>query len=230
MTDTERLERRLAGVERVLLEDERPFDDIAEVAALDEDVTQFEARLEAHDRRIAEVEGSMQATSGFVDNVRHVNDDVERRANAALAAVDRLERRLDEFETRLEASPPELDQPVEGRVSVSAAPAGERGSGPEERTGVPDSRGAPRSTNASETGDGLSDPSAADRTVAAIFEGDGTDVESTTQADGTVDRGDEYGGGREREDENGNGNGGEQDGNSSSKPSTVLERLAARLP
>ncbi|MFC7213639.1 hypothetical protein ACFQO4_06025 [Saliphagus sp. GCM10025334] len=226
MTDTERLERRLAGVERALLEDERPFDDIAEVAALDEDVTQFEARLEAHDRRIAEVEGSVQATSGFVDNVRHVNDDVERRANAALAAVDRLERRLDDLETGLEASPPELDQPGDGRVSGSVASVSERGSGPDKQTGVPDSGGTPRSTDASETSDGLNDLVAADRTVAAIFEGDGTDAESMTPADGTVDKGGEYGGGREREDENG----GDQDGNSNSNPSTVLERLAARLP
>ncbi|MFC7231720.1 hypothetical protein ACFQMM_10450 [Saliphagus sp. GCM10025308] len=223
MTDTERLERRLAGVERALLEDERPFDDLAEVAALGTDVAEFEDRLEAHDRRIAEVEGSVQATSGFVDNVRHVNDDVERRANVALAAVDRLERR-DDLETRIEASPPEPDQPGEECVSGSAAPVSERGSGLEERTGVPDSRGAPRSVDASETSDGLSDPAAADRTVAAIFEGDGTDAESTTPADGAGDRGDEYDGERERERKH------EHGGDSSSNSPTVLERLAAHLP
>ncbi|MFB6114039.1 MAG: hypothetical protein ABEJ58_08060 [Halodesulfurarchaeum sp.] len=43
------------------------------------------------EERIGELEAGLQAVRGYVGNIDHVNETVERRANAALAAVERLE-------------------------------------------------------------------------------------------------------------------------------------------
>ncbi|MFW6003997.1 MAG: DUF7310 family coiled-coil domain-containing protein [Halodesulfurarchaeum sp.] len=48
-------------------------------------------RVEALEAEIAELEAGLQALRGYVGNVDHVNETVERRANAAIAAVERLE-------------------------------------------------------------------------------------------------------------------------------------------
>lgn len=50
-----------------------------------------ESRLAAVEAELAELEAGLQAVRGYVGNIDHVNESVERRANAALAAVDRLE-------------------------------------------------------------------------------------------------------------------------------------------
>jgi chromosome segregation ATPase len=93
--DREDLADRLAAVERSLTEgdvDHSPVaDDAAVVARLDE----LEDRAAALDERLAEVESAVQALRGYVGGVESVNEDVERRANAAVARVERLEDRLD---------------------------------------------------------------------------------------------------------------------------------------
>lgn len=94
--DREDFADRLAAVERRLTDGEtdcRPLaDDAALVARLDE--------LEDHaadlDDRLAAVESAVQALRGYVGSVERVDEDVERRANAAVARVERLEERLDE--------------------------------------------------------------------------------------------------------------------------------------
>ena len=102
MSDIDRIEQRLAAVERVVVDDERTFDDIAELAALSDAVERLEKRLEDHERRIAEINGATQSVEGFVNNVERVNANVEQQANVALATVDRLEKRVDELERELE--------------------------------------------------------------------------------------------------------------------------------
>ncbi|MFP8888201.1 hypothetical protein ACLI4U_00305 [Natrialbaceae archaeon A-CW2] len=102
MSDIDRIEHRLAAVERVVVDDERTFDDIAHLAALSDAVERLEERLEDHERRIAEIDGKNQSVEGYVNNVERINENVEQQANVALATVDRLEKRVDELAAHLE--------------------------------------------------------------------------------------------------------------------------------
>lgn len=98
MTDFERLERRLAAVERTLTDSERPVSDIPDQAAIADDIERIDQRIDDLVTRIATLEGSTQALRGYVGNVRSVNEAVEQRADAAVATVDRLERRVEALE------------------------------------------------------------------------------------------------------------------------------------
>ena len=55
------------------------------------DRTELLERIETLESTVADLEAGLQAVRGYVGTVEHVNDTVERRANAALAAVERLE-------------------------------------------------------------------------------------------------------------------------------------------
>lgn len=94
MTDQDRLERRLSAVERSLTGDEQTLDALVEGGELQGRVEGLEAELAAAEERIAELEAATQALRGYVGNVRSVNEDVAQRADAALAAVDRLEEQI----------------------------------------------------------------------------------------------------------------------------------------
>ncbi|MBS3759872.1 DUF7310 family coiled-coil domain-containing protein [Halodesulfurarchaeum sp.] len=48
-------------------------------------------RIETLESTVAELEAGLKAVRGYVGTVEHVNETVERRADAALAAVERLE-------------------------------------------------------------------------------------------------------------------------------------------
>ena len=98
MSEFARLERRLAAVERALTESDRPVSDLPDHAAIANDIDRLDGRIDDLVARLAEVEGSAQALCGYVGNVRSVNEGVERRADSAVATVDRLERRVEELE------------------------------------------------------------------------------------------------------------------------------------
>ena len=98
MTDPDVLERRLAAVERTLVDGDCPPESLPEAGTVAEDIDRLDARLEDVETRVAELEGATEALRGYVGNVRSVNEDVERRADAAVATVDRLERRVSELE------------------------------------------------------------------------------------------------------------------------------------
>jgi len=95
MTDDEAIERRLSAVERAVTgaggaDSDGTVDDRAP-GRLDD----IESRVEDIEETVADLEAATRALRGYVGNVRSVNRDVERRAESALAAVDRLESRLD---------------------------------------------------------------------------------------------------------------------------------------
>lgn len=56
-----------------------------------EDRPDLDARIDTLEDRLSDLEAGLQAVRGYVGNVEHVNQSVERRANAAIAAVERLE-------------------------------------------------------------------------------------------------------------------------------------------
>lgn len=89
MSDREDLERRLAAVERAV-------DGDIDATNRDSDEREaLEPRVEALESRVDELDAAVQAIRGFLGGVSAVNEAVERRADAAVAAVERLEARLD---------------------------------------------------------------------------------------------------------------------------------------
>ncbi|WP_256298784.1 DUF7310 family coiled-coil domain-containing protein [Haloarchaeobius salinus] len=60
---------------------------------------EFESRLDDAETTLSEVEAAVQALRGYAGKVRSVDERVEERADAALAAVETLEVRVDELET-----------------------------------------------------------------------------------------------------------------------------------
>ena len=85
------LERRLAAIERAL--GGEPEHEGTERQG---DVEDLERRAETLESRVDELDAAVQSIRGFLGGVSAVNESVERRADAAVAAVERLERRLDE--------------------------------------------------------------------------------------------------------------------------------------
>lgn len=95
MTDVETLEERVSTVERAVTEGDHGFPAVDDLAELTERVAALEDRVAELDERADELDAAAQALRGYVGNVRSVNERVEGRADAALAATERLERRLD---------------------------------------------------------------------------------------------------------------------------------------
>jgi len=92
----ENLERRLAAVERAI--DGETRDRTVEA----HDPEALDARLTTLESRVDELDAAVQAVRGFLGGVSAVNEAVERRADAAVAAVERLESRLDGEERGLD--------------------------------------------------------------------------------------------------------------------------------
>lgn len=94
----ESIERRLDAVERAVIDGESTADgdeiagraDAAGSNDFHDRLATLESRVEVLDDRVAELEAATQALRGYVGGVRAVNRDVERRADAALAAVEAL--------------------------------------------------------------------------------------------------------------------------------------------
>lgn len=158
MSDIERIDQRLSAVERAVVDGDLELDELADLAALTEDLERLEERVEAHERRLAELEGSVDALDGFVGNVETVNEDVERQADAAIAAVDRLEYRIEELERALEAERSRDDPRENGAPSaLESADVGEAAANAEGTAviGTGDATGAVSEAGAgSESGSG----------------------------------------------------------------------------
>jgi len=90
--DDESLEERLGAVERAVADGDVP-DGLADSTALARQVGDVEDEVDDLEDRLADLEAAVQALRGYVGAVRGVNRDVERRADAALARVERLEDR-----------------------------------------------------------------------------------------------------------------------------------------
>ena len=86
---TDDLERRLAAVERAV------DDDPATTEPTDSSGDELERRLGDLEARVDELDAALQAVRGFLGGVSAVNESVERRADAAVAAVERLEEEID---------------------------------------------------------------------------------------------------------------------------------------
>jgi chromosome segregation ATPase len=123
MTDIETLAERLRTVERAVTDGTTEFPEVTELAELENRMDTVEGRLDNIDERTAELEAATQALRGYMGNVRTVNEDIEQRADAALAATDRLEVRLDEELASLSASDPSAARTDQRRTGSTQAPS-----------------------------------------------------------------------------------------------------------
>lgn len=89
--DPEGLDERLRAVERTLTDDV-DVSDIEDRAALESRLDDLEARLDELADRVDEADAGLQAVRGYVGDLRSVNRDVERRADAALARAETVAR------------------------------------------------------------------------------------------------------------------------------------------
>jgi chromosome segregation ATPase len=129
MTDVETLAERVRTVERAVTDGDHDFPTATDLGELSERVRALEQQLETVEDRTEELEAATQALRGYVGNVRSVNEQVENRADTALAATERLERRLDAMESERSKNYAEAPKqgPVEktpGGGSIGAAPRG----------------------------------------------------------------------------------------------------------
>ncbi|AXG09927.1 DUF7310 family coiled-coil domain-containing protein [Haloplanus rubicundus] len=89
----DRLEERVAALERTIT-DGHADDGLPEAARMDARLDELEATVGDIEARVAELDAAVQALRGFAGGVRAVDEAVERRADAAVARVDRLESEL----------------------------------------------------------------------------------------------------------------------------------------
>jgi len=92
MPDPEALDERLRAVERALTGEDRDLTDLRTGAERDADFEALSDRVEEAEARLDDLDAAVQALRGYVGNVRAVNETVERRADAALAKAESLER------------------------------------------------------------------------------------------------------------------------------------------
>lgn len=96
----ETFEDRLAAVERALTDGDHDCSALAEGAATAERVAALEADVEELADRVAELEAATQALRGYVGNVRSVNEEVEQRADTALAKAETAHRAATDGDAR----------------------------------------------------------------------------------------------------------------------------------
>jgi hypothetical protein len=115
MTDPERLAERVEALERAVTDGHDPgsLPDRAALASRIDETDERTADLEA---RVDELEAAVEALRGYVGSVRAVNREVERRADAALAAVEEGTDRdaLDDLDLDLDAGRGEDPDPGDG--------------------------------------------------------------------------------------------------------------------
>ncbi|WP_338741716.1 DUF7310 family coiled-coil domain-containing protein [Haloplanus salilacus] len=91
----DRLDDRIDAVERAI-SDGHAVDGLPDTARMEQRLDDIETNVEELDDRLADLEAAVQALRGFAGGVRAVDEEVERRANAAVARVERLEADLHE--------------------------------------------------------------------------------------------------------------------------------------
>ncbi len=88
----EDLSARLRTVERAVTDGEE-LPDLSAAADAERRLDALESEMEALAERVDALDATVQSLHGYVGELEHVNDRVERRADAARAAVERFEER-----------------------------------------------------------------------------------------------------------------------------------------
>ena len=85
------LDDRVRALERAVTARDDPPEPLPDVADVSATAADLEDRVGHLESRVQDLAARQQAVEAYVDRVEHVNESIERRADAALAAVDRLE-------------------------------------------------------------------------------------------------------------------------------------------
>lgn len=85
------LTKRVEALERAVTEGERDLSGLANDGEALDKIDRLEHRQDELEERVAELEAATQALRGYVGNVRAVNEEIENRAETALAKVESLE-------------------------------------------------------------------------------------------------------------------------------------------
>jgi len=109
------LRERVEALERAVTDGDHDFSTLAAEADAVERLADVEERLDELEDRLAELDAATQALRGYVGNVRSVNQDVEKRADAAMAKAQALEAALSESGTAQTRNAP--DDSTEGRAA-----------------------------------------------------------------------------------------------------------------
>lgn len=97
VTDEGELRERLRAVERAVVDGDAP-ESLAAAGDLAARLDRVEEQVDDLAERTLAVEAAVQALRGYAGEVRRVDREIEARADAALAAAEALEARLDERE------------------------------------------------------------------------------------------------------------------------------------
>ncbi|WP_435069523.1 DUF7310 family coiled-coil domain-containing protein [Haloplanus sp. C73] len=167
------LTERVAALERAVT-DGHADDGLPDTARMATRLDDAESAVAELDDRVAELEATVQALRGFAGGVRAVDEAVERRANDAVARVERLETELRDVEERIERDTgrtPEFDAdgpaPVDDGESRQDTPTG-ADSGRQSRTATDTGRPEARRRDVTTTSAGAhDDPDGLGETVEA---------------------------------------------------------------
>ncbi|MGB9963920.1 DUF7310 family coiled-coil domain-containing protein [Halobacterium hubeiense] len=96
MTDDD-LAERLRAVERALTDGDAPVSDLSDAAAVHDRLDSLEAEVTELGERLDTLDATVQSLHGYVGDVEAVNERVQRRADAAREAVERLEEQQSRF-------------------------------------------------------------------------------------------------------------------------------------
>lgn len=110
----EDLEARVSAVERALTDGES-MPDLSDAADAERRLADLEAEVTALSERLDALDATVQSLHGYVGDLEHVNERVERRADAARAAVERLEGQR--------SRPARDSQPESSTASTDTTPA-----------------------------------------------------------------------------------------------------------
>ncbi len=98
MPDLETLSERVCTLERTLTDGEMP--ELQDDAELRRTTVQLATRLDELEAKQDELDAAILALRGYVGNIRAVNDDVGRRADAALATAETCQEQLEKHDFR----------------------------------------------------------------------------------------------------------------------------------
>jgi chromosome segregation ATPase len=123
------LRERVEALERTVADGE--FDG-GDTDGLDERLSALESRLDTVESQLDDVEAATQALRGYVGNVRSVNEEVEQRADTAIAKVRALEDELDESRQATRDATPQPTEPGQRATQTNrSSVAQQRNTGPE---------------------------------------------------------------------------------------------------